>query len=355
MQVQKYRFIALFLCVFTLQLASCAAQEDTPTNVTFPPAKNTVAPALPAEDEVEALMSLGELKPAISLRGFTSRVNVYLPLQFALRAEPALQELTLAKQKTSALMMASNAADVAQMLHAVNIGFANSVHSPTTTALMGASIAFEVLDSLFGATSDRDLIKEQIRLLHTPSLYLISLKKPNPDVNAVEALKQHFGETTQTLAMLDLQCEPLQVKNKTFFTGKQLPRGFNAPGTLQSRQYICGYPSPMSVGGYRQEVEKRQVEVNIFPKSTPPTPYDGGSLATISLTDLSSTKGIKRVLDADEKLDEEDLPQLAFERVKGKLGSSWFAIYTVKSNDKKRHVVVVQGEQQVEMVLPEMR
>lgn len=64
---------------------------------------------------------------------------------------------------------------------------------------------------------------------------------------------------------------------------------------------------------------------------------------------------IRRVLDPQEQRNEEDLPKLAFERLKGKISSDWFAIYTVLSEDKKRHVVVVQGEQQTELVLPEIR
>lgn len=318
----------------------------------------SAAPAVAAmtpTEESEARMSLGELRPPITLRGYTSRASVYLPLQLALHAEPALQEQTLVKQKTSDLMYASNAANTAQMVHVASVGFANSINSPTSNALFGAAVAFEVMDAFFGGKSDRDILKEQYRSFRDPSLHLVSLKKADASVDAVAALKQHFGEATKVLADLDLQCEPQQVKSKTFFTGKQFPHGSYAPGNRHNRDYICGYPSPQEIGTFRQVVEKRLVEAVIFPKSTPPSPYDGGSLATVTLNDLPSTKGIKRILDPQEQRNEEDLPKLAFERIKGRLTPGWFAVFTIPSDDKKRHVVVAQGEEQIELVLPEMR
>lgn len=354
MQFTKGSAFALFLSVSALNLSPCAAQEALPTTAATEKATETAA-AVTTDDEVEAQMSLNEIRPPIDLRGYTSRASVYLPLQLALHAEPALQEQTLARQKTNDLMYASNAANSAQMLHAATVGFANSLNSPTSNALFGAAVGFEVMDALFGAKSDRDLLKEQYRSFRDPSLHLVSLKKPDPNVDAIAALKQHFAETTKVLAGLDLQCEPLQVRNKTFFTGKQLPRGAYSPGNRHNRDYLCGYPSPMEIGGFRQEVEKRRVEVVIFPKSTPPSPYDGGSLATVTLNDMPSTKGIKRILDPQEQRNEEDLPKLAFERIKGRLTPGWFAVFTIPSDDKKRHVIVAHGEEQIELVLPEMR
>ena len=357
MQFSKGPAFALFLYVSALNFSPCAAQAARPTTAATEKAPETdaAAAAMTPNVEAEALMSLGELRPPITLRGFTSRASVYLPLQLALHAEPALQEQTLAKQKPSDLLVASNAANSAQMLHAATVGLANSINSPTSNALFGAAVAFEVMDAFFSGKSDRDLLKEQYRTFRDPSLHFVSIKKSDPSVDAIAALKQHFWEATKVLEDLDLQCEPLQVRNKAFFTGKQLPRGAYSPGNRHNRDYLCGYPSPMEIGGFRQEMEKRRVEVVIFPKSTPPSPYDGGSLATVTLNDMSSTKGIKRILDPQEQRNEEDLPKLAYERIKGRLTPGWFAVFTVPSDDKQRHVVVAQGEDQFELVLPEMR
>lgn len=158
-------------------------------------------------------MSLGELSPPLKLRGFTSRAPVYLPLQLALHAEPSLQEQTLAKQKTSDLMVASNAANAAQLVHAGSFGFANSINSPTGNALFGVAVTFEVMDAFFGDRSDRDILKEQYRTFRDPSLHLISLKKPDPSFDAIGAHKQHFGEATKVLA--DLVCNVSHCKSKT--------------------------------------------------------------------------------------------------------------------------------------------
>ena len=356
MKISPHSKIALFLCFSAMHLGVCLAQESpTPTQ---PAAETSETPAIVAAastEEAEALMSKGERKPPINLRGFESRSSVYLPLQLALHAEPVLLEQMQAKQETSDLMFASKAAQTAEMLHAASVGFANAVHSPTGNALFGAALAFDAMDSLFGSKSDRDFLREQYQSFRYPSLHLVSLKKPQADIDPVATLKQHFDEAVKVLADTDLQCEPQQLKTKGFFSDKQFPRGYYAPGNIHHRDYICGYPSPMEIGGYRQEVEKRRVEAIIFPTSKTPTAYDGASMASITLNNLANTKGIRRVLDPQDQRNEEELPKLAFERLKGKISSDWFAIYTVPSDDKKRHVVVVQGEQQTELVLPEIR
>ena len=89
MKISQHSTIALFLCFSAMHLGVCLAQES-PT-ATQPAAETSETPAMVAAastEEAEALMSKGERKPPINLRGFESRSSVYLPLQLALHAEP---------------------------------------------------------------------------------------------------------------------------------------------------------------------------------------------------------------------------------------------------------------------------
>lgn len=343
---------ALLIALGGLQPQLCHANDaDAPGAA---PAQATVATA-PAHDS-EAIMNQAELGAIFPLRPFQTFTAVNVPIRMALGAESVLQEQAAAQTgSASGFAVGSAAAKVGQIVNAANVGLARSVADKTDTALLGAMIVFDVMDAWLGAKSDHSILKDSYEEILRPSLHFISLKMKEAERDDKVALDQHFQEATQILRDVDLGCEPSHFKSTAWIGGKYITRGYFVPGHYHRREYVCGYPAPAEVSGFALSSEKRTLEVVIFPKGEKPSPYDESSLARVAFDRLKFAKGIQKMVDPDGTLDKEDLPQRVYERIKGKLGPNWYAVYTIKSTDKQRHVMVVKGDQQIELIVPEVR
>ena len=204
-----------------------------------------------------------------------------------------------------------------------------------SNALIGASIALDILSFIGRDTNDADNRYKTLAELKSPSLYLL---KSSETMKTSADFYAEIVSGQQMLAAFALQCEPARWHDE-----RPAAVGYRIGGVAYNRTYFCGYGPEESPGffGFLKEIKRYSV---IAPSNAP-------AIAIARLEALDKMKHMPRLLGLPEDQMKE-AARVLYEKIKDKVPPEWTAVFTATGKDGGWHVYAASNNYVVEFPSP---